>query len=132
MKKQTYNTKQRTLILDLLKKYDREFTVKEIYENISDTCGLTTVYRVIDKLFEDGLIKKIVGENGSIYYQYLDNCSHENHFYLKCNNCGKLIHIDCDCIVDLKKHILDEHKFSLLSKNIIIDGLCSNCIEGGK
>ena len=56
---------------------------------------------------------------------------HENHFYLKCNNCGNMIHIDCDCIGDLTDHIYKEHKFIPTKEHIIISGLCEKCnMEG--
>lgn len=122
----TYRTKQKEMILNLLKEYHKEFTVKEIHEKLD--CGLTTVYRLVDSLTEEGQIKKIINGN-NVYYQYLDTCDEENHFYLKCDCCGLLIHIDCDCILDLQDHILNEHEFKFASKNIIINGICKNCLR---
>ena len=38
--------------------------------------------------------------NNNTYYEYLAKCDCCNHFYLKCQKCGTLIHVDCDCIND--------------------------------
>lgn len=123
----SYNTKQKDIILDLIKKNHHEFTVKDIYENIKEEVGLTTVYRLVDKLVDEGRVSKTIGKDNQTYYQYLEECDNENHFYLKCDNCGSMMHIDCDCIKELSKHISEEHKFKLKEKSIIINGICKKC-----
>ena len=54
----TYNTKQKELILNIIKKQKKEFTVKDIYNEVKNKTGLTTVYRLIDKLVEEGIVTK--------------------------------------------------------------------------
>ena len=120
-----YNTEQKELLLDIIKNEKHEFTVKDI-SNKTDV-GLTTIYRFIDKLVQDGNLTKEIGNDNTIYYQYLEECDHENHFYLKCDNCGELIHVDCDCIEDLSNHIKNKHDFKINREQIIINGLCSEC-----
>ena len=122
----TYNTKQKDLILNVIKKEKKEFTIKDIYSKL-DGIGLTTIYRLVDKLVDEGRISKTIGKDNQTYYQYLEECNEDNHFYLKCDNCGSMIHIDCDCIGDLSKHISDEHNFKLNENNIIINGICKKC-----
>ena len=122
----SYNTKQKDLILDIIKSKNKEFTVKDIYEDLDKKVGLTTIYRFIDKLILDGLITKNVSDNIT-YYQYLEKCEHDNHFYLKCEKCKEVKHIDCDCINELYDHIKNEHKFNLNKEKIIINGICSKC-----
>ena len=126
-KRDTYNTKQKDIILKLIKQKPSEFTIKDLYKEVKTEVGLTTYYRLIDQLLENGEIKKIVGKNNITYYQYLERCNKENHFYLKCNKCGKIIHIDCDCINDLSSHILKKHRFTIEKEHIMINGLCSKC-----
>ena len=123
----SYNTKQKDLILDVLKKKNKEFTIKDIYDDLDKKVGLTTIYRFIEKLEKDNLVTKEINENNITYYQYLEKCEEENHFYLKCESCGTLIHVDCDCINDLTKHILVDHEFMLNKEHIIINGLCKKC-----
>ena len=122
----SYNTKQKDLILSVIKKEKHEFTIKDIYSKL-DGIGLTTIYRLVDKLVENKVLNKSISKDNITYYQYLEKCDCENHFYLKCDNCGDMIHIDCDCIEDLKNHIHKEHKFNLSNEHIIINGLCKKC-----
>ena len=124
-----YNTKQKEIILKIIKKQNKEFQIKDIYEKAQDNIGLTTIYRLIDNLTKENIIKKTIGKDGKNYYQYLEKCQEENHFYLKCNKCKKITHIDCDCIKELSEHILKKHKFNTDKKNIIISGICEKCRE---
>jgi Fur family ferric uptake transcriptional regulator len=123
----SYNTKQKDVIINLIKSKKHSFTAKEIYNDLNKEVGLTTIYRLIDSLVNDEILTKNINSNNEASYQILENCDKENHFYLKCDNCGDLIHIDCDYIEPLKKHIFDEHNFKLNDKHIIINGTCDSC-----
>lgn len=54
---ETYKTRQKELILDVIKNFKNDFTIKEIYEKLNQNVGLTTIYRTISKLVEEGKIK---------------------------------------------------------------------------
>lgn len=127
-----YNTKQRDILLNIIKKQKHEFTIKYIYNFVKEDVGMTTIYRFVDKLVNDGKISKYIGKDNITYYQYLEDCNMENHFYLKCNSCGNILHVDCDCIMDLSNHILKKHKFNLIREKIIINGFCDKCLKKGE
>lgn len=126
---ESYNTKQKELILEVIKKQNKEFTIKDIYSELEDKTGLTTIYRLVDKMVDSGTLNKFIGKDNTTYYQYLEECNKLNHFYLKCQICGDMIHIDCDCISDLSNHILKKHKFKLSHEHIIINGICEKCLS---
>ena len=128
----TYNTKQKDLVFDVIKGKENEFTIKDIYNDLNNKVGLTTIYRLIDKLVSDGLVNKYIDDNNITYYQYLEKCNHNNHFYLKCEICKNMKHIDCDCINELYNHIKNEHKFKLNKDKIIINGICQKCSKEAK
>ena len=44
---ETYKTKQKELILDVIKSFKNDFTIKEIYEKLTQNVGLTTIYRTM-------------------------------------------------------------------------------------
>ena len=108
-----------------------EFAVKDLYDGIHHEIGLTTIYRFIDKLVDEGRLSKYIGKDNITYYQYLEECHEENHFYLKCDNCGNLIHVDCDCIKDLSHHIMENHHFRPTKDQFMIHGICEECNKGG-
>ena len=126
----SYITKQKELILNVIKSKKEEFTIKDIYNEL-DGVGLTTIYRLVDKLVKEGYINKNISSDNTTSYEYLEKCEEENHFYLKCNKCKRLEHVDCDCINELYKHISKEHNFKLNKENIVINGLCKKCNREG-
>lgn len=129
MKRNSYNTRQKNEILSIIKKKKHEFTVQDILIDEDCTVGLTTIYRFINKMVLENTISKSIGNDNVTYYQLLDECHKENHFYLKCESCGEMIHVDCDCINILKDHISKKHDFSLSSNHIVVNGICSSCMN---
>ena len=131
MTRGNYKTKQKDIILDIIKRFQKEFTIKELYDEISSTTSLTTVYRFVDKLIEDGVLNKTIGQDHNAYYQYIEKCDCTHHFYLKCEKCGSLTHIECNFVEDLVEHITSHHKFLPNSDHIMINGICHKCSKGG-
>ena len=125
----SYNTKQKQIILDYLKdNNDKCLTMKDIYEGVKNNkIGVTTIYRYLNKLYEDGKINKFLNDNMEASYQYILNDECINHIHLKCQKCGKIIHLDCHIINDFKNHVDLEHDFSIDNSKTTIYGLCKGC-----
>lgn len=129
----TYNTKQKQTILSLLEENkDRQFSCEEITEALKNNgtpVGKTTVYRFLDNLESKGIVRKFTFTDTKISsYQYIDeqlNC-HE-HMHLKCVCCGNLVHLGCDFMSEVGKHILEHHKFRVDNSKTVILGLCEKC-----
>ena len=130
MARESYNTKTKGIINDAIKCFPNGFTIKELKEyldNNNQQIGLTTIYRLLDRLEEEGIAKKYFDENNITHYKYVNDCISDRHFYLKCVKCDKIIHVDCDCLNELSVHILKQHKFSIDTRNIILSGICNDC-----
>lgn len=131
----TYNTKQKKLIREKILEMEGDFTVKELFSELIETdesVGLTTVYRAIDKLVEEGEIIKTVGRDRTIYYRCVEKCERMGHCLLKCERCGKMEHEDCHVVEELEEHLKIRHHFLMDKKDIIIYGLCESCIKQGE
>lgn len=131
-----YTTKQSTEILDCLKKNrDKHMTAEEVYDYLrarGGSVGKTTVYRHLEKLYLNGEVRKFLGgENQSACFQLSDggeNC--RSHYHLKCTQCGRLFHTECDFLNELSKHILNEHGFTVDGEKTVLYGICGECKEG--
>ncbi len=128
-----YKTKQKTVILDLLKNNcDREFTVDglvELLKSESFAVGRTTVYRYLDYLVKNGDVRKFVSESTrQATFQYIEH-KHEcgEHMHLKCIRCGKLIHLSCDFMNGVSEHILSHHNFRIDNAKTTLLGICEDC-----
>lgn len=133
MSRDSYNTNSKKLILDKVKKITEDFSCKDIKDKLdSDGCviSITTIYRILNSYVEAGILKRFYNDNNTARYQYISECCHSNHFFLKCVTCGKIVHVDCDCINDFSNHISLEHNFKILNNNIFIAGYCNSCVKG--
>lgn len=133
MKQKSYNTKQKTAIIREIKNMgDGHFTVDglcKILVEKGETVGRTTVYRCLEKLSAEGFLRKYTAQAGeSVCYQYVSekrDC-HE-HFHLKCEKCGSLIHMECEQMHSFSEHIKGHHGFSVNPFKTVIYGTCEVC-----
>ena len=129
--KNEYSTKQRALILEFLKENTAHVTAGDILAHLKAQgykVGVATVYRTLEKFVADGTIRKmIIDERSGACYQYIHASACEQHFHLKCLSCGKLIHLSCDFLNSMEKHILADHNFTVASGKTVIYGYCGDC-----
>ena len=130
MEKRKYNTEQRKkLLLFLMSNKDKFLSAEDVEKYVEKekmNVGLTTIYRFLNSLEKQGKVRVELKEHTK-YYQYIsDECEH--HYHLKCKKCGKITHLDCEELEEIKKHILEEHKFIIDSK-FEIYGICGKCYK---
>ena len=128
-----YNTKQKENLLEyLIKNKQKNNNVQEISAFLSaegTPVGVATIYRQLDRLVEQGLVRKYSFDGKtSACYQYIEDDEQcRSHFHLKCLSCGRLIHLDCDHLADLTRHIEEEHGFDIDYSQTVFYGVCSDC-----
>ena len=133
--KAPYQTKQMKQILAYLQ------TIEGTHVTAADVCsyfkeqginvGTTTVYRNLEKMVEQRLVAKYnVDGTSSACFEYLgaeEHCHKTSCFHCKCEKCGKLIHIQCDEIECLSRHMTEHHDFQLDPKRTVFYGICNEC-----
>lgn len=126
-----YSTKQRDAILSFLKENNAHVSASDIVFHLKEQgykISTATVYRTLDKLVSDGVVRKmVVGDGSGACYQYLDGDGCSEHFHLKCIKCGKLIHLSCEFLHSLEQHIFEDHGFTVSSGRTVIYGTCAHC-----
>lgn len=129
----TYNTTARAKLVAFLKENaERAFTLEEICDAIlEDGHGRSTVYRLVSKLVESGCVRRISdGKTRKATYQFIGGDKCAEHLHLKCNGCGKLIHLDSEISHALGDAIKKSRGFTL-DEGTLIFGRCRDCEEGG-
>ena len=134
----TYNTEKRAELLEFLENGGGQaFTIEDICSAIlKDGRGKSTVYRLVSKLVDEGALRRISdGKTRHVTYQYIRSGDCAEHLHLKCNVCGRLIHLDCVTSHILEKRILKTEGFAL-DDGALLYGKCESCIyavkEGGR
>lgn len=131
-----YRTKQKETIMEFLQRNgDAHVTIDQVVGYLREqgaSVGRTTVYRYLEKLTEQGTLRKYFIEEGmGACYQYVadpSNCC--QHFHLKCTSCGKLFHVECGELDALGGHLLEHHGFLVDHTKTVFYGLCEACRKG--
>lgn len=120
------NTIQKVLVLEAVKKLKNHATAEEIYQLIvkeHPNISKGTVYRNLNRLAENGEIKKIQMPGDIEHFDHI--CS--DHYHIKCTMCGRIFDVDMDYIPDLVRNIKDTHGFLFETHDIVFKGICPEC-----
>lgn len=117
------STKQKELILDIVNHSYSHPTAAEIYQKCREyisNISLGTVYRNLNLLVLDGLIKRIKMPDNVDRYDRVDN----HHIHFICVRCNKILDLEN---IDGGYKMINEHK--VLDYEVNFKGICKNCLE---
>lgn len=120
----TRNTKQRTLIREVMEKAGRPLSASEVAKlarKKSASIGTATVYRAINKLVEDGFLVPVEIPAEPSRYE-VSGLHHHHHFY--CRKCKKVYDVE-GCPSDFTA--FTPKGFSLDAHEVILYGRCAQC-----
>lgn len=119
-------SKQREIILNVLTELHHP-TAEEIYESvhlIAPIISKSTVYRNINVLLENKIIKKIKVLNGPDKYDY----NREVHYHVICKKCGTVFDFKYNFEEDkMRREILSQTGVQTNMDSIILYGICEKC-----
>jgi len=119
-------TKSVEVLLNEFNKDSGAISVIELIKRFNSKFNKTTIYRVLDKLEDDGVLHSFLGNNGIKWYAKCNGCSKLKHTdvhpHFQCVTCGK---VDClDLIVTIPKIPNRE----VIASQILIQGTCEACL----
>jgi Fur family ferric uptake transcriptional regulator len=123
--KQTRNTVARTAILDIIQASEIALSQLAIQHTLNGLCDRVTIYRVLDRLVEEGLIHKIVNVNGVVNYAACATCSHNHqhqHIHFSCRVCNELT-----CLNQVIPSFDLPTGFSKEETFFTVSGICNHC-----
>ena len=130
-----YKTKQRDRLISYLETVPGQHItagdVCEAFRQDGAPIGQSTVYRQLESLVGEGILNKyIIDEKSPACFEYVRSSSHEGPgtcFHCKCEQCGRLIHLHCEELEEIRSHLLGEHGFRLDPRRTVFYGLCEAC-----
>lgn len=115
-------------VLSILIQACQPMTLADIAEseNLDSGADKATVYRLLMKLEERGLIRRLGLHDRSAYYTV--NLPDEHHDYLICKDCGRIEKLDIACPVQaLEKQIAKKSGFKKIYHELEFFGQCPDC-----
>lgn len=136
--KGSYKTKQGDELRGYLESMSgRHITAGDVCEYFRQSgkpIGMATVYRQLERMVDEGIVAKYSIDSGTpACFEYLGaHSGEETCYHCKCCVCGRLIHMHCDELPELQRHVLEHHGFSIDPVRTIFYGVCRDCAEKSK
>jgi Fur family transcriptional regulator, ferric uptake regulator len=124
-------TRSQERVLHLLQQTTQAISAQGIYAELrSDRApvGLATVYRSLEVLKLQGLVKSLTLPNGEAVYSVMPADKH----HLNCLNCGVSLPIESCPVHELGTQLQHAHNFKIYYHTLEFFGLCPQCQEGNQ
>jgi Fur family ferric uptake transcriptional regulator len=90
-----------------------------------DRIGLTTVYRHLQVLTEDGRVDAIRDAHGEILYRRCRTSAHHHH--LTCRSCGRSVEVEGSAVERWAEQVAAEAGFTQVDHTVELFGVCPQC-----
>lgn len=127
-------TSQRKLILEVLQNLPGHPTADEIYRAVSqfdDSLNLSTVYRNLRWLTEQELLTARVFNEDRRQERFDTSLGmpEEDHYHFLCQGCGQIFEFSAPEVEKFAAHYEKKSGAQVQSANLILYGLCANCLQ---
>ena len=120
-------TKSVKKILNEFEKEPKALSTVDLIKRLSQDHNKTTIYRVLDRLEDDGVLHSFQGTDGVKFYAKCHGCSKSQHSdihpHFQCVSCGKM-----DCL-DVRVSLPKVPNRRVLSSELLLQGHCEQCSE---
>jgi Fur family ferric uptake transcriptional regulator len=124
--KLTRNTTAKTEIQALITTSKVALSHADIQQSLDGICDRVTIYRVLDRLLEEGVVHKIVNLDGVLKYAACHRCSSKhkhNHIHFSCQKCKSVT-----CLDDVEPSFKLPENYKVNDMNFTLSGLCPQCL----
>lgn len=119
------NTPAKEAVLNLLNYTGKAMSQDAIEKNADIEADRATIYRVLNRFCEDGILHRIVPEDGKQYFAVCIQCEDkklaDHHFHFRCTKCET---IEC---LPIEVQFSLENGYSVERVNCILTGVCKDC-----
>ena len=120
------HTVQKNMIYAALCELKNHPTAHEVYEHVRTahpTISKATVYRVLNRMAEQGTILRIPVADGAYHY---DHQTHP-HYHVHCDVCGRMDDVEMPPLGDLCAAVEDRCGYDLTDYTVLFHGCCGDC-----
>jgi Fur family transcriptional regulator, ferric uptake regulator len=120
-------TKSVKTLLDIFEQSEDAHSVVDLVERLQQEMNKSTVYRILDRLEDDGALHSFVDKDGRSWYAKCKYCSSTNHRdthpHFQCTSCGKIECLPLDVTIPAVPN------YRIKSAELLLVGLCKDCIS---
>ena len=120
-------TKSVGTIIGIFKETENALSVVELVEKLKTQMNKTTVYRILERLENEGFVHSFTDGKGLTWYAKCQDCSkhqhHDIHPHFQCKQCGKV-----ECLsTEIPLPSFPNHQVD--NAEILLFGECEECMS---
>jgi Fur family ferric uptake transcriptional regulator len=119
------STPSKEAILNVLTDSKKAMSQDAILKKVPLDMDRATVYRVLNRFCEDGILHRIVAEDGKQYFAVCIKCEEkklaDHHFHFRCTKCDTI-----ECLPVAVQFSL-EKGYAVERVNCVLTGVCKDC-----
>lgn len=120
-------TKSVNNLLELFEQTKEALSAIDLVKRLESEMNKTTVYRILDRLVDEGILHAFKGKDGLQWYARCKGCSASHHAdlhpHFQCHVCGKTECLD----IELSLPSVPQHKID--SAELLLFGQCEDCLS---
>ncbi|HET6817289.1 MAG TPA: transcriptional repressor [Mycobacteriales bacterium] len=121
-------TKAQRAVLEVLDTAGRFLSAQDIHARLrhdGSTVGLTSVYRALQSLTDEGSVDVLRTGNGETTFRRCDSDAHHHH--LVCRRCGATVEVEAPGLERWLSGLGRAHSFVVEGHTLEVVGLCARC-----
>ncbi|MGP1992921.1 Fur family transcriptional regulator [Zobellia laminariae] len=119
------NTPTKEAVLEVLLNTNKAMSQDAIEQEIGIDINRATIYRVLNRFCEDGVLHRVVAEDGKQYFALCLKCDENEkplyHFHFRCMKCET---IEC---LPVEVNFTIPEKYFVENVNCVLTGTCQEC-----
>lgn len=121
------NTESKEAVLAILMESSKAMSQDAIERKIEGSVDRATIYRILNRFCEDGIVHKVVADDGKRYFAICLKCDNKvklpnNHFHFRCTNCETI-----QCLPAMVDYSIPDG-YSVNRVNCVLIGVCNDCL----
>lgn len=120
-------TKSVKTVLDIFEQSEDAQSVVDLVSKLNQEMNKSTVYRILDRLEDNGTLHSFVDKDGLSWYAKCKDCTSKKHSdthpHFQCTGCSK---IEC---LPLEVSIPNVPNYRIKSSELLLIGLCQDCLS---
>lgn len=124
--KQSRNTQAKKEILNIFQLSTQAISHSELQNQLNGLCDRVTIYRVLDRLLNEGIIHKLSTIDGEVKYALCHTCSggehFHNHLHFNCEVCHSVT-----CLEEVVPVFYLPETYKIKQVNFTVSGVCPKC-----
>jgi Fur family ferric uptake transcriptional regulator len=125
-------TRAQRAVLDVLRDQTGFVSAQSIHARLratSTSVGLTSVYRALQGLADDGAVDVVRSASGELTYRRC--ASEDHHHHLLCSSCGATVEVEAPALESWVAEVARRHRYRVDGHTLEITGTCAACVSSG-